>query len=151
MAGQGVFLTTTVVTSLSGFLLPAHHFMPSHAVGIISLLALGVAIYARYARDCRKIWGKIYVVSAVASLYLNVFVGIVQAFQKIPVLKAVAPTQSEPPFVITQGVVLLLFIAVGIISTRRFCGSWEASVSEHQQEKGIHKEIERSFLQNLKK
>src|SRR5439155_12215308 len=97
----GIFLASTVATSVTGFFFPVHHFMPSHAVGILSLLVLGVAIYARYPRQLVGAWRKTYVISAVVALYFNVFVGIVQAFQKIPALKAVAPKQNEPPFLIT--------------------------------------------------
>src|SRR6267378_3688745 len=78
------FLATTVATSVTGFFFPVHHFMPSHAVGIISLLVLAVAIYARYGRQLSGPWRKIYVVGAVLALYLNVFVGVVQAFLKVP-------------------------------------------------------------------
>src|SRR6266404_2107877 len=91
-----LFLTTTVATSVTGFFFPVHHFMPSHVVGIISLIVLAVAIYARYNRALAGGWRKTYVIGAVIALYLNVFVGIVQAFQKVPALKALAPTQTEP-------------------------------------------------------
>jgi hypothetical protein len=114
------FLVTTVATSVTGFFFPVHHFMPSHAVGIISLLVLAVAIYARCARHLAGAWRKIYVVGAAIALYLNVFVGIVQAFEKIPALKAMAPTQSEPPFKFTQLVVLALFVVLAIVAAVRF-------------------------------
>ena len=115
-----LFLATTVATSVTGFFFPVHRFMPSHAVGILSLLVLAVAIYARYARHLAGGWRKAYVVSAVIAFYLNVFVGIVQAFQKVPALKDLAPTQSEPPFKITQLLVLILFVAFAIIGAIRF-------------------------------
>ncbi|MDB6027789.1 MAG: hypothetical protein JWM68_4012 [Verrucomicrobiales bacterium] len=89
------FLATTVATSVTGFFFPFHHFTPAHAVGIISLLVLAATIYARYARHLAGGWRKTYVVGAAIALYLNVFVGIVQAFLKIPALKELAPTQSE--------------------------------------------------------
>jgi hypothetical protein len=114
------FLATTVATSLTGFLFPVRHFMPSHGVGILSLIVLACAIYARYARDLIGPWRKVYVVGAVVALYLNVFVGIVQAFLKVPALKALAPTQSEPPFKLTQLVVLALFVALAIAAAFRF-------------------------------
>jgi hypothetical protein len=114
------FLVTTVATSVTGFFFPVHHFMPSHAVGIISLLVLAVAIYARYARHLVGPWRKIYVVGAMIALYLNVFVGIVQAFEKIPALKAMAPTQTEPPFKFTQFVVLGLFVVLAIVAAIGF-------------------------------
>src|ERR1051325_11134024 len=93
-----LFLASTVATSLSGFILPADHFMPSPPVGILSLIVLEVAIFARYGRHLAGAWRWIYVVSAVVALYFNVFVFVVQAFLKVPSLKALAPTQSEPPF-----------------------------------------------------
>jgi len=103
-----LFLVSTVATSVTGFLFPFHRFLPSHGVGILSLLMLAIAILARYALQLAGAWRRIYAVTAVISLYLNVFVLIAQAFQKVPGLKAVAPTQSEPPFVITQAVALFL-------------------------------------------
>jgi hypothetical protein len=116
----GAFLTTTVLTSVTGFLFPVHHFMPSHAVGMLSLVLLSLAIYARYSQKLGGGWRKTYAVCAVASLYLNVFVAIVQAFGKIPPLKTLAPTQSEPPFKVTQAIVLALFVILGILATLRF-------------------------------
>jgi hypothetical protein len=115
-----VFLATTVATSVTGFLLPAEHFMPSHVLGILSLVTLTVAIAARYQYEMLGWWRPAYVVSAVVSLYFNVFVLVVQSFMKIPFLWHLAPTQTEPPFAITQAVVLVLFIVLGIFATLRF-------------------------------
>jgi hypothetical protein len=115
-----LFLTTTVATSVTGFLFPVHHFMPSHALGIISLALLAVAIPARYHFRLAAPWGRIYVGTAVTALYFNVFVLVVQLFQKVPSLKALAPTQSETPFQITQLAVLLLFLTLGILAAVRF-------------------------------
>lgn len=115
-----IFLATTVATSVTGFLFPVQHFMPSHGVGIVSLILLGFAIYARRVRQYAGAWGRTYAVTAVLSLYLNVFVLIVQSFQKVPALKTLAPTQSEPPFQIVQLSVLLLFVAFTILSAVRF-------------------------------
>jgi hypothetical protein len=114
------FLVTTVATSVTGFFFPVHYFMPSHAAGIVSLIVLAVAIYARYNRALAGGWRKTYVISAVIALYLNVFVGIVQAFQKVPALKALAPTQTEPPFKLAQLVVLAFFVVLAIVATIRF-------------------------------
>ncbi len=111
---------STVATSVTGFLFPVGHFLPSHAVGIVSLLVLAVAIFARYARHIDRAWRWIYAVSAVIALYLNVFVLIVQLFQKVPALNAMAATQSEPPFVRTQVVILVLFVAFAIAAAIRF-------------------------------
>ncbi|MGH9509673.1 MAG: hypothetical protein ACRD2Q_09340 [Terriglobales bacterium] len=115
-----LFLASTVATSLSGFPLPADRFLPSHAVGIVSLLVLPVAIFARYGRHLAGIWRGTYVVTAMIALYLNVFVLVVQLFLKVPALKALAPTQSEPPFALAQGVVLLVFIALTVAAAMRF-------------------------------
>jgi hypothetical protein len=115
-----LFLWTTIATSVTGFFFPFHHFLPSHGVGIISLVVLAVALLARYARRLAGAWRWIYVVTAMIALYLNVFVLIVQAFQKVPALNAMAPTQSEPPFVVTQVLALVLFIALTIFAAIRF-------------------------------
>jgi hypothetical protein len=115
-----LFLASTVATSVTGFLFPVDHFLPSHAVGILSLVVLAVAILARYALHLAGAWRRIYVVGAVVALYLNVFVAVVQSFRKVPALKAMAPTQSEPPFLVTQVVVMALCVALGIVAAKRF-------------------------------
>lgn len=115
-----LFLATTVATSVTGFGFPFTHFTAAHGVGVISLVALAAAILARYAFRLTGAWRWIYVVGAALSLYLNAFVGVAQAFQKAPVLKALAPTQTEPPFLLTQLVVLTLFIVLTVIAARRF-------------------------------
>lgn len=115
-----LFLATTVLTSATGFFFPVRHLLPSHIVGILSLVVLGVAIYARYSRRLAGAWRKAYVASAVTALYLNVFVGIVQAFLKIPALHALAPTQAEAPFKFTQLGALVIFVALGVIAAKRF-------------------------------
>jgi len=114
------FLITTLATSVTGFFFPFHGFTPAIGLGIISLLVLAIAIYARYPRQLAGHWRWIYVVGAVIALYFNVFVGIVQSFEKIPTLKAMAPTQTEPPFKLTQLVVLALFIVLGVVAAIRF-------------------------------
>jgi len=110
------FLITTVLTSVTGFFFPFHGFTPAIGLGIISLLVLAVATYARYPRRLAGHWRWIYVVTAVVALYFNVFVGVVQSFEKIPALHALAPTQTEPPFKLTQLVVLALFAVLTIIA-----------------------------------
>jgi uncharacterized membrane protein len=117
-----VFLISTVATSVTGFFFPFHGLTPAIIVGIISLVLLAVAILARYARHLGGHWRWIYVVSAMIALYLNVFVLVVQLFQKVPALKAMTPTQSEPPFAVTQLVVLALFVLLTIIAAIRFRG-----------------------------
>ena len=115
-----LFLLTTAATSITGFFFPFHGFTPAIALGVLSLVILAAAIAALYAFRLAGAWRWIYVVSAVAALYLNVFVLVVQSFQKVPALHALAPTQKEPPFAVTQGVVLLLFVVLGVLAVRRF-------------------------------
>ncbi len=115
-----LFLATTVATSVTGFGFPFDHLLPSHKVAFISLGVLAVAIAARYAFHLRGAWRHVYVVCAVLALYLNVFVGVVQAFLKVPALNALAPHQTEPPFVVSQGVVLVAFIVLAIVAALRF-------------------------------
>ena len=116
----GLFLVTTVATSVTGFGFPIDIILPSHIVGIISLVVLAVAIIARYAFRLAGLWRSIYVIGAGISLYLNVFVLIVQLFRKVPALQALAPTQSEPPFAVTQGAVLVVFVVAVIAAMIRF-------------------------------
>jgi hypothetical protein len=115
-----LFLLTTILTSVTGFLFPFNGWLPSHAVGAISLVVLAAAVFALYVFRLSGAWRWIYVASALAALYLNVFVGVVQAFQKLAVLQPLAPTQSEPPFAIAQLVVLAIFLAAGFLAVRRF-------------------------------
>ena len=115
-----LFLATTVATSVTGFGFPFDHLSPAHKVGIISLVVLAVAMLARYAFHLSGAWRRIYVISAVTALYFNVFVAVVQSFLKIPALHALAPKQTEPPFLVTQLIVLALFIGITIIAARKF-------------------------------
>ena len=114
------FLVTTIATSATGFGFPFVRLLPSHVVGIISLVVLALAVYARYARHLEGGWRSAYVIAAVVALYLNVFVLIVQLFAKLPALKAMAPTQSEPPFLVAQAAALGMFVALGFIAMRKF-------------------------------
>ena len=114
------FLATTVATSVTGFFFPFKGFTPAYAFGIISLVVLAAAIYARYYGHLEDAWRWIYVVGAVFAQYLNFFVLIVQSFQKIPALKALAPTQKEPPFLLTQLLFLILFFVLGVLAVMRF-------------------------------
>jgi hypothetical protein len=115
-----VFLWTTVLTSVTGYFFPFHKLLPSHIVGLVSLLVLALCIYARYGQKLAGGWSRTYAITAVIALYLNVFVLVAQLFQKVLALKALAPTQSEAPFLIAQTVVLLAFIVIGIFSATRF-------------------------------
>ncbi len=115
-----LFLATTILTSLSGFPLPPFGFDPPRAVGVISLILLGLATAALYVFNLKEAWRWIYVCAAVAALYLNVFVAVVQSFQKLAFLQPLAPTQSEPPFVVVQLAVLAAFAALGVFAVIRF-------------------------------
>jgi hypothetical protein len=119
-AGTALFLASTVATSMTGFFFPFDHLLPSHKVGILLLVVLALAILARYVFHLVGAWCRIYVISAVVALYFNVFVLIVQLFQKVPALRALAPKGSEPPFLFTQLVVLMLFAVLGTVTTIRF-------------------------------
>ena len=115
-----IFLITTAATSLTGFGFPFDHLLPSHIVGIISLVALAGAGIGRYALHLAGAGRWIYVVGAMLGLYLNVFVLIVQSFEKIAALKELAPTQSEPPFLAAQLVTLALFVVLTILAVKKF-------------------------------
>jgi hypothetical protein len=117
-----IFLLSTILTSVTGFGFPFTQLLPSHMIGILSLVLLAIACIALYAMRLAGPWRWIYVVTALASLYLNVFVLVIQAFLKIPVLHALAPSvpPSEPPFAVIQGLVLLFFVVVIVGAWRRF-------------------------------
>ena len=115
-----VFLATTVLTSATGFLFPFTSFGPPQVIGALSLVVLAVAIYALYIGRLAGFWRWLYVIGAMLALYLNCFVAVVQAFQKLPFLQPLAPTQSEPPVVVAQVVVMAIFIALGIGAVRKF-------------------------------
>jgi hypothetical protein len=115
-----IFLAATVLTSATGFPLPPYGFDPPRAVGTLSLLLLAPAVLALYVFKLAGVWRRIYVGTAIGALYLNCFVAVVQSFQKVSFLNAMAPHQSEPPFAIAQLTVLAVFIALGVLATRRF-------------------------------
>ena len=117
-----IFLASTVLTSVTGFLFPFHGVTPGIVVGIVSMIVLAIAIPARYVFHLASGWRRTYVITAVIALYLNVFVLIAQLFMKVPALKALAPTQSEPPFKVSQLVVLIVFVALTIAATKKFRG-----------------------------
>jgi hypothetical protein len=115
-----VFLVFTVLTNVTGFFFPFDRLLPSHVVAIISLVVLAVALAALYVFHLAGAWRWIYVSTAVAALYLNSFVLVAQTFNKNPALKELAPTQSEPPFVIAQALLLIGFVVLGVLAARRF-------------------------------
>jgi hypothetical protein len=108
------------LTSVTGFPIPPFGFDPPRAVGTLSLVLLAIAVCAFYAFHHAGTWRWVYVVTATAALYLNCFVAVVQAFEKVPFLESLAPTQTEPPFVIAQLILLALFIWLGIAALRKF-------------------------------
>jgi hypothetical protein len=114
------FLLMTFLTSFTGFFFPFKGFTPAYAFGVISLILLAVSYIALYRKSLKGAWRKAYLITALIALYLNTFVLIVQSFLKIPALRAIAPTQNEPPFAIAQSVLLILTIIVGFLAVRRF-------------------------------
>jgi hypothetical protein len=117
-----IFLVTTVATSVTGYFFPFHKLLPSHILGAISLVLLAFAIAGRYKFHLAGAWRRIYSVTAVLSLWLNVFVLIAQLFMKVPALHPLAPTGSEPPFLISQTVVMVIFIALAVLAAKNFRG-----------------------------
>jgi hypothetical protein len=127
MAGNSVmpamtalFLATAIVTSVTGFLLPADRVLPSHIFGVVSLVALAAALLGRYRHGHAGGWRIAYVLCVVLATYLDAFVAVVQVFLKVPAAHALAPTQAEPPFAIAQGVLLLVFVVLAMLAVRRF-------------------------------
>ena len=119
-AMTALFLFTTILTSVTGFFFPVTAFLPSHAVGVLSLVVLAITLLALYVYHLASRWRWIYVATAVLALYLNVFVLVVQLFLKVPFLHQFAPKGNEPPFAAAQGIVLLLFIVSGWLAVKRF-------------------------------
>ncbi len=121
MAGiTALFLATTALTSLTGFFFHRPHILPSHVVGAIAMVVVAVTVLALYSFHLRGKWRSVYVIGATLSLYFNMFVLVAQAFLKIPSLHVLAPTGTEPPFAIAQGIVLVVFIVIGVTAIRRF-------------------------------
>jgi hypothetical protein len=115
------FLIATILTSVTGFFFfPVKAIGPAHIVGAVSLVVLAVVLFAVYGRKLSGAWRTVYVGSAIVALYLNVFVGVVQSFQKVTYLHNFAPNGSEPAFVVTQAAVLILFVLLGIVAVRRY-------------------------------
>lgn len=114
------FLITTVATSVTGFFFPFHGITPGLTGGIISLVVLAIAIFARYPRKLAGAWRWLYVITAMIALYLNVFALIAQLFQNVAAVKALAPTLSEPPFLVAQLLALIVFVVLGILAAIKF-------------------------------
>ncbi len=116
---NGIFLAMTAATSITGFFFHSVSFGPPHVIGLISLIVLAVAYFALFAGHLQGVWRPVYAIAATTGFYLNAFVGVVQAFQKVPLLAASAPTQAEPPFVAAQGLLFILVVITGIYAVRR--------------------------------
>jgi hypothetical protein len=114
------FMVTTALTSITGFMFPFKGVTPAIVLGILSLVTLAIAAVARYARHLGGAWRGTWVITAAIALYFNFFVLIVQSFQKVPALHALAPTQTEGPFKVAQLLVLIVFVAITILAFRRF-------------------------------
>ena len=114
------FLATTILTSVTGFGFPFTKVGPPHIVGALSLAVLAVCLAARYWKRMEGAWRSIYVTTATIALYLNIFVLVAQLFAKTPALAQLAPTQQEPPFAVTQLLVLALFVWLGWAAVRGF-------------------------------
>ncbi|QGP79833.1 hypothetical protein [Sphingobium sp. CAP-1] len=116
---QALFLVTTLLTSLTGFLFPFHGFTPAIGVGAISMLVLVVAFAAFYGLRLRGRARAVYAVSATVALWLNLFVLVVQSFQKVPALNIFAPTGTEPPFLAAQALLLIVMLILGAAILRQ--------------------------------
>jgi len=116
------FLVGTAATSLTGFLFPFHGVTPAILLGVLSLIVLAAAVAGRYVFHLTGPWRWIYAAGSVTALYFNVFVLIVQAFEKLPALHALAPTTppSGPAFSVVQGLTLVVFVVMGVLAVRRF-------------------------------
>ena len=117
-AMTAIFLATTILTSATGFPLPPYGFDPPRVVGTLSLVLLAIAVAGIYVFKLAGRWRWIYINTALTALYLNCFVAVIQSFQKIPAVNALAPTQAEPPFLIAQVVLVVAFIAIGVMAIR---------------------------------
>jgi len=115
-----VFVVTTVLANASGFGFPFVKLIASHVVGVVSLVVLAGVIVADYVKHLAGGWRTTYAVGVVLATYLNVFVLVAQLFKRIPVLFLLAPTQSEPPFALTQVLVLALFVWLGVGAVKGF-------------------------------
>lgn len=120
-----IFLAFTILTSVTGFLFPFEKLLPSHIIGIISLVLLAIACFALYGMKLTGVWRPVYIVTAMISLYFNVFVLVIQSFLKVPALAALAPAvapapPSGPVFAVVQGIVLVFFVVITIGAWRRF-------------------------------
>jgi hypothetical protein len=115
-----LFLLMAVATDITGFMFPYHGFTPGIGVGIVSMVVLAIALFARYSRHMAGGWRSIYAITAIIAVYFNIFVLVAQLFEHVPSLHVLAPTGSEPPFLIAQVIVMVIFIALGIAAVKGF-------------------------------
>jgi hypothetical protein len=117
---NGLFLLTTILTSVTGFFFPYTKITPGIILGVLSLITLAIALFALYARHLNGGWRRTYAITALIALYFNVFVLVAQLFEKVPVIHALAPTQTEPPFKIAQLLLLILTIVLITLAAKKF-------------------------------
>jgi hypothetical protein len=115
-----LFLVSTAATNITGFLFPFKEVTPGIVIGVLSLIVLAFAVLGRFAWNLTGAWRPIYIVAASVALYFNVFVFVVQSFEKVPQLRALAPTQKEPPFAVAQLFLLLFFVVATGFALKRF-------------------------------
>jgi len=117
---NGIFLLTTILTSVTGFFFPFTKVTPGIILGVLSLIALAIALLALYSGHLKGGWRTTYVVGAMIALYFNLFVLIAQIFEKVPAIHALAPTGTEAPFKIAQLLLLIVTIILITIAARKF-------------------------------
>jgi hypothetical protein len=117
---NGVFLVTTILTSLTGFAFPNDKVTPGIILGVLSIIVLAIALVALYVFHLRGGWRRTYAVTAIIALYFNVFVLIAQIFEHVPVFHALAPTGTETPFKAAQTLLLLLFVVLTTAAAKKF-------------------------------
>jgi hypothetical protein len=118
-----IFLVATLLATISGFFFPTTSFGASRTVGVVTTIVLALGFYALYGKQLAGWWRRLYADCAVAVLYLNCLVGVIQAFDKLPALKAIAPTRSSPAVLVTQAAVLVVFFIGGFMAQRRFAAT----------------------------
>jgi hypothetical protein len=115
-----LFFLSTIGTSLTGFFFPNKTITPGIILGVLSMIALLLALYAQNAKKLVGAWRAVYVVSVCVAFYFNMFVLVAQAFAKVPALKAAAPTMASPAFGIAQLVLLFIFVLLTIRAVKKY-------------------------------
>jgi hypothetical protein len=117
---NGLFLITTVLTSVTGFAFPNTKVTPGIVLGVLSLIVLAIAIFALHGRHLSGVWRRTYAITAMIALYFNVFVLVAQTFEHVPAIHALAPTQTEAPFKIAQLLLLVVFAVLIGAAAKKF-------------------------------